>query len=71
MTFADADLVNGDVLKAGQLRFGKSSVQMPLEDILDHVPTDAQQPGNVLHFDKLWGAAPPFIACIYQEKRYH
>lgn len=43
-------LPNGDVLKAGQFRFGKSSVQMPFVRISLIIPADAQQPGNVTRF---------------------
>ncbi|WP_092194650.1 haloacid dehalogenase-like hydrolase [Desulfomicrobium norvegicum] len=42
VTFADVDLVNDDALKAGQFRFGKSSVQMLLEDIFDNKKSDCQ-----------------------------
>lgn len=53
MTFADADLVDGDVLNASQVRLAETSVQMPFEDILDHIPADAQQPSNVQHRHRL------------------
>ena len=53
MAFADTDLVNGDVLKAGQARLAETSVQMPFENILDHIPADSQQHGNVQHRHRL------------------
>ena len=42
------DLIDGDLPQVFQLRFAKSSLEVLLLNVLDHVPTDHQVLGNIL-----------------------
>ena len=48
MAFGDGDLVDGEVTQVLELGLGEATCQVPLLDVLDHVPADAQVPGHVL-----------------------
>ena len=45
---ADGDLVDGDLPEVLQLGLAETPLQMPLLDVLDDVPTDAEVPGHIL-----------------------
>ena len=48
MSLADADLVNGDSTNILQRRIGETSSQVILLDLLNHIPSDTKQIGDIL-----------------------
>src|ERR1035438_1908712 len=48
VTFADRNFVDGDFLEVLELRSAKATMQIPLLNVLDDVPTDPQVEGGIL-----------------------